>query len=176
MSAPRQPDSGASRRNRRVALMASGLVAGMLGLSYASVPLYRLFCQVTGYGGTTQRVNQYSDRVLDRKITVRFDSNVSGGLPWTFQPVARDFAFIVDRAVAPADIVRAAQGADKALITNVDVFDLYEGKGIEPGKKSLAISVTIQPIEKTLTDAEIEAIAGKIVEEVKKKTGASLRG
>ena len=72
--------------------------------------------------------------------------------------------------------MRAAQGADKTLITNVDVFDLYEGKGIEPGKKSLAISVTIQPVEKTLTDAEIEAIAGKIVEEVKKKTGASLRG
>lgn len=93
-----------------------------------------------------------------------------------FQPVARDFAFIVDRSVASADIVRAAQGADKALITNVDVFDLYEGKGIEPGKKSLAISVTIQPVEKTLTDAEIEAIANKIVDEVKKKTGASLRG
>jgi phenylalanyl-tRNA synthetase beta chain len=92
-----------------------------------------------------------------------------------FQPVARDFAFIVDRAIASADIVRAAQGADKNLITAVDVFDLYEGKGIEPGKKSLAISVTIQPVEKTLTDAEIEAIANKIVEEVKKKTGASLR-
>jgi phenylalanyl-tRNA synthetase beta chain len=92
-----------------------------------------------------------------------------------FQPVARDFAFIVDRNVAAADIVRAAQGADKNLVSAVDVFDLYEGKGIETGKKSLAISVTIQPVEKTLTDAEIEAIAAKIVAEVSKKTGATLR-
>jgi phenylalanyl-tRNA synthetase beta chain len=92
-----------------------------------------------------------------------------------FQPVARDFAFIVDRNVAAADVVRAAQGADKNLVSAVDVFDLYEGKGIEAGKKSLAISVTIQPVEKTLTDAEIEAIAGKIVAEVSKKTGATLR-
>jgi phenylalanyl-tRNA synthetase beta chain len=93
-----------------------------------------------------------------------------------FQPVERDFAFIVSRDVPAADIVRAAQGADKNLIAAVDVFDLYEGKGIEPGQKSLAISVTIQPVEKTLTDAEIEAIAGKVVEEVTKKTGATLRG
>jgi phenylalanyl-tRNA synthetase beta chain len=92
-----------------------------------------------------------------------------------FQPVERDFAFIVDRGVASADIVKAAQGADKNLIAAVDVFDLYEGKGIEPGKKSLAIAVTIQPVEKTLTDAEIEAIASKIVAEVTKKTGATLR-
>jgi phenylalanyl-tRNA synthetase beta chain len=92
-----------------------------------------------------------------------------------FQPVERDFAFIVSRDVPAADIVRAAQGADKNLVAAVDVFDLYEGKGIEPGKKSLAISVTIQPVEKTLTDAEIEAIAGKVVEEVTKKTGATLR-
>ncbi len=92
-----------------------------------------------------------------------------------FQPVARDFAFIVDRGVAAADIVRAALAADKNLITAVDVFDLYEGKGIEPGKKSLAIAVTIQPVEKTLTDAEIEAIAAKVVAEVTKKTGAVLR-
>ena len=92
-----------------------------------------------------------------------------------FQPVARDFAFIVDRNVAAVDIVRAAQSADKNLVSAVDVFDLYEGKGIEAGKKSLAISITIQPTEKTLTDAEIEAIAGKIVAEVSKKTGATLR-
>ena len=58
-------------------------------MAYAAVPLYAMFCQVTGYGGTTQRVEQYSDRVLDRKITVRFDANVAG-LPWDFKPVARD--------------------------------------------------------------------------------------
>jgi cytochrome c oxidase assembly protein subunit 11 len=61
----------------------------MVGMAYAAVPLYAMFCQVTGYGGTTQRVTQYSDRVLDRKITVRFDANVSG-LPWEFKPAARE--------------------------------------------------------------------------------------
>ena len=92
-----------------------------------------------------------------------------------FQPVERDFAFVVDNAVKAADIVRSAQNADKKLVSNVVVFDVYEGKGIEPGKKSVAIAVTIQPREKTMTDAEIEALAGKIVVEVTKRTGAVLR-
>jgi phenylalanyl-tRNA synthetase beta chain len=93
-----------------------------------------------------------------------------------FQPVERDFAFVVDANVKAADIVRTAQGVDKKLITNVSVFDVYEGKGIEPGKKSIAIAVTLQPREKTMTDAEIEALAGKIVAEVQKRTGGVLRG
>src|SRR5204862_6121975 len=92
-----------------------------------------------------------------------------------FQPVSRDFAFIVDRSVKAGDIVRAAQGADKKLITDVTVFDVYEGKGIDQGKKSIAIAVTIQPREKTLTDQEIDAIGAKIVAEVTKKTGGTLR-
>ena len=93
-----------------------------------------------------------------------------------FQPVSRDFAFTVDRVVKAGDIVRAAQGVDKKLITDVSVFDIYEGKGIDPDKKSVAIAVTIQPREKTLTDQEIDAVAAKIVAEVTKKTGGSLRG
>ena len=93
-----------------------------------------------------------------------------------FQPVSRDFAFIVDRAVKAGDIVRAAQGADRKLITDVRVFDVYEGKGIDDGNKSVAIAVTIQPREKTLTDQEIDAVAAKIVAEVTKKTGGTLRG
>ncbi len=93
-----------------------------------------------------------------------------------FQPVTRDFAFIVDRAVKATDIVRAAQGADKKLIAGVEVFDLYEGKGVDPEKKSVAIAVTIQPRDKTMTDEEIEALAAKIVAEVGKRTGGSLRG
>jgi phenylalanyl-tRNA synthetase beta chain len=92
-----------------------------------------------------------------------------------FQPVSRDFAFIVDRNVKAGDLVRAAQGVDKKLITAVTVFDLYEGKGIDPDKKSLAIAVTIQPREKTMTDQEIDAVAAKIVAEVTKKTGGTLR-
>ncbi|HVY58955.1 MAG TPA: phenylalanine--tRNA ligase subunit beta [Xanthobacteraceae bacterium] len=92
-----------------------------------------------------------------------------------FQPVERDFAFVVDRSVKAADIVRAAQSADRKLTTGVTVFDVYEGKGIDPGKKSVAISVTLQPRERTLTDEEIEAVATKIVAEVTKKTGGVLR-
>jgi phenylalanyl-tRNA synthetase beta chain len=93
-----------------------------------------------------------------------------------FQPVSRDFAFVVDRSVKAADIVRAAQGVDRKLITGVSVFDVYEGKGIDPGKKSVAIAVTLQPREKTMTDEEIDALAGKIVAEVGKRTGGVLRG
>jgi len=92
-----------------------------------------------------------------------------------FQPVTRDFAFVVDQKVLADAVVRAAESADKALITSVEVFDLYEGKGIEPGKKSIAIAVTLQPREKTMTDAEIDAVAAKIVAEVTKRTGATLR-
>jgi phenylalanyl-tRNA synthetase beta chain len=92
-----------------------------------------------------------------------------------FQPVERDFAFIVDQTVKAGDITRAAQGADRKLIAGVNVFDVYEGKGIDPGKKSVAIAVTIQPREKTMTDEEIDALAGKIVAEVSKKTGGTLR-
>jgi phenylalanyl-tRNA synthetase beta chain len=93
-----------------------------------------------------------------------------------FQPVSRDFAFIVERDVKAGDIVRAAQGADRKLITDVTVFDVYEGKGIDEAKKSIAIAVTIQPREKTLTDQEIEAVAARIVTEVTRKTGGTLRG
>jgi phenylalanyl-tRNA synthetase beta chain len=93
-----------------------------------------------------------------------------------FQPVSRDFAFIVARDVKAADIVRTAQGVDKKLIAGVTVFDVYEGKGIDPDKKSIAIAVTLQPREKTLTDQEIDAVAAKIVAEVTKKTGGTLRG
>ncbi|SFL40026.1 phenylalanyl-tRNA synthetase beta subunit [Bradyrhizobium sp. NFR13] len=92
-----------------------------------------------------------------------------------FQPVSRDFAFIVDRKVLSGDIVRAAAGVDKKLVTAVTVFDVYEGKGIDDDKKSVAIAVTIQPREKTLTDQEIDAVAAKIVVEVTKKTDGTLR-
>jgi phenylalanyl-tRNA synthetase beta chain len=91
------------------------------------------------------------------------------------QPVERDFAFVVERNVKAADIVRAAQSADRKLIAGISVFDVYEGAGIEPGKKSVAIAVTLQPRERTMTDAEIEALAAKIVAEVGKRTGGVLR-
>ena len=92
------------------------------------------------------------------------------------QPVRRDFAFLLDRDVAAGDVVRAALGADRALISDVGVFDVFTGQGVPEGRKSLAIEVTLQPREKTLTDAEIEAVAAKIVAAVTKATGGELRG
>ena len=73
-------------------------------------------------------------------------------------------------------MVRAASGADRSLISAVDVFDVFAGQGVPEGKKSLAIEVTLQPRDKTLTDAEIEAVAAKIVAAVNKATGGELRG
>ncbi|MBP6014567.1 MAG: phenylalanine--tRNA ligase subunit beta [Alphaproteobacteria bacterium] len=93
-----------------------------------------------------------------------------------FQAVERDFAFLVDAKVAAGDIVKAAATADRTLIESVTVFDVYEGQGIEPGKKSLAISVRLQPKDRTLTEPEIEAAAAKIKGAVAKATGATLRG
>ncbi|MEW6257856.1 MAG: phenylalanine--tRNA ligase subunit beta [Pseudomonadota bacterium] len=93
-----------------------------------------------------------------------------------FQPVRRDFAFVVDRGIAAADIVRAALGVDKKLVTGASIFDVYQGAGIAEDKKSVAVEVVLQPRERTLTDAEIDAVANRIIAEVSKKTGATLRG
>jgi phenylalanyl-tRNA synthetase beta chain len=93
-----------------------------------------------------------------------------------FMPLERDFAFVVDRGVKAADIVNAVNAAERALVTDVTVFDVYEGKGIPEGKKSVAVAVTLQPRERTLTEAEIGTIAARIVAEVAAKTGATLRG
>jgi len=92
------------------------------------------------------------------------------------QPVYRDFAFIVNEDVKADDIVRAATATDKNLITNVTIFDVYQGAGVEDGKKSVAINVTLQPNEKTLTDKDLETLSGKLVDNVSHKTGGTLRG
>ncbi|MBL8538291.1 MAG: phenylalanine--tRNA ligase subunit beta [Hyphomonadaceae bacterium] len=92
------------------------------------------------------------------------------------QPLTRDFAFVVDDGVAAADLVRAAFGADKALIADVSLFDVYRGERMAAGKKSLAIEVTLQPREKTLTDSDIEAVSARIVSAVMKATSGVLRG
>ncbi|MBO6717085.1 MAG: phenylalanine--tRNA ligase subunit beta [Rhizobiaceae bacterium] len=91
------------------------------------------------------------------------------------QAVKRDFAFVVDRDVQAQTLTRAAASADRKLITGVRVFDLFEGASLGEGKKSLAIEVAIQPVEKTLTDEDFEALAAKIVENVTKQTGGVLR-
>ncbi|GAB4185040.1 MAG: phenylalanine--tRNA ligase subunit beta [Thalassobaculales bacterium] len=95
--------------------------------------------------------------------------------PSPFLPLVRDFAFVVDRAVTAEQVLRAARGADRASVTKVELFDVYEGAGLPPGTRSIAIAATIQPAERTLTEAEIEAVAARIVAAVAKATGASLR-
>lgn len=82
-------------RNVRTGGILAGVVLGMVGMAYASVPLYEIFCRVTGYGGTTQVATAGADRVLDRSMTVRFDSNVNPELPWTFKPVQRSMTLKV---------------------------------------------------------------------------------
>ena len=92
----------------------------------------------------------------------------------SLMPLSRDFAFLADRSKAAGDLTRAAAGADKALIAGVSVFDIYEGKGVPEGQKSVALEVTIQPRDHTLTDAEIEALAGGVIAAVE-KAGGKLR-
>ena len=93
-----------------------------------------------------------------------------------FMPLQRDFAFVVDRSVLAGDVVKAALGGDRTVVTDAEVFDVYEGAGIAEGKKSVAISVILQPRDRTLTDAEIDGVAARIVAAVMQKTGATLRG
>ena len=85
------PQTTSSQRSNRVVVgTCLAFVGGMVGMAYAAVPLYDMFCRVTGYNGTTQRVEQASDVILDEKVKVTFDANTSGGLPWEFKPVQRD--------------------------------------------------------------------------------------
>ena len=92
------------------------------------------------------------------KGTARPSPNVSN-----FQAVERDFAFVGDEKLEAASIVKAVEAVEKQLIQSVNVFDIYAGKGMEPGRKSVALSVTVQAMDRTLTDAEIEAVCQKII-------------
>jgi phenylalanyl-tRNA synthetase beta chain len=92
-----------------------------------------------------------------------------------YQQVKRDFAFVVDRSVPAASLTRAAAAADRNLISGVTVFDVFEGAALGPDKKSIAIEVAIQPVEKTLTDEDFEALGRRIVDNVAKQTGGVLR-
>lgn len=93
----------------------------------------------------------------------------------SLMPLSRDFAFVVDQGLAAGDLVRAVQGADKHLISQARIFDVYQGPGVPDGKKSLALEVTIQPRDATLTEAEIDALSSRIVA-AGEKLGATLRG
>lgn len=109
-------DSQAKTRTDKkglVALALAGVVAGMVGLSFAAVPLYQMFCQVTGYGGTTQRADAAPDRILDRTVTVRFDANVDPNLPWTFVPEQRSMQVRIGESSLA--FFKATNNSDKAV-------------------------------------------------------------
>jgi cytochrome c oxidase assembly protein subunit 11 len=108
-------------RHAIVGLSLAGLVAAMVGLSFASVPLYRLFCQATGYGGATQRAERASSEVLDRTIRVRFDGNVAPGLPWSFAPVQQTMDVKIGETTLA--FFRATNRADTA-VTGSAVFNV----------------------------------------------------
>lgn len=91
-------------------------------------------------------------------------------------PLTRDFAFVVDDGVRAADVLRAAREADKTLITDAQIFDVFTGGNLGAGKKSLAVQITLQPTAQTLTDAEIEAVAQRVIANVQGACGAVLRG
>jgi phenylalanyl-tRNA synthetase beta chain len=93
-----------------------------------------------------------------------------------FQPIERDFAFVVDQGVSAETLLRAARGIDRELVAEIRLFDVYQGTGLPEGKKSLAITVVLQPQERTLTDAEIEDFSKRLIAQVEKATGGKLRG
>jgi cytochrome c oxidase assembly protein subunit 11 len=102
------------RSNRRVALALGGLVAGMVGVSYAAVPLYEIFCAVTGFGGTTRQAEAAPETPVERQMTVRFDSNVAAGLWWNFEPAIRKTE--VQVGVENLAFYRATNDGDKPIV------------------------------------------------------------
>jgi cytochrome c oxidase assembly protein subunit 11 len=147
MSGARKMDLGKNnlgRRNRFTAFAAAGVVAGMVGLSYAAVPLYELFCQVTGFGGTTQRADAAPQQVLDRDVTVRLDADVGHGLSWKFQPLQRDVTLKVgEEALA---FYRATNLSDKAVV-GMATFNVTPDKAGQYFNKIACFCFTEQRLE-----------------------------
>jgi len=149
-----------ARRNQTVAIVVGAVVAGMVGLSYAAVPLYQLFCQVTGYAGTTQVAKTSSDiPVLERRITVTFDANVAPDLAWTFKPVQKNLTVQVGKETlafyeARNDTAEVITGTATFNVTpykigqyfaKVDCFCFTE-QTLQPGQVvSMPVSFFIDP-------------------------------
>ncbi|MEM6665407.1 MAG: cytochrome c oxidase assembly protein, partial [Pseudomonadota bacterium] len=114
-----------SSSNSRVAFYCVGLVGFMIGAAYAAVPLYDLFCRVTGYGGTTQVADAPSGEIADREITIRFDANVAGGLGWDFRPEVRTVTLKMGE-VARMDYIAANLGIDTSVGTST--FNVTPGQ------------------------------------------------
>lgn len=161
------------KRNRKVGLMAGGLALAMLGLGWASVPLYRMFCQVTGFGGTTQRISEQQASAVSvsaRTISVRFDGNVDKGMPWRFGP--EQITQTVRLGARTMAVYSAKNTSDKAVVgrasfnvspdeagkyfTKIECFCFTEQK-LEPGQ-DIRMPVTYYVDPDILKDPEAKAI------------------
>jgi cytochrome c oxidase assembly protein subunit 11 len=147
------------RRTRLTAVLLTGVIAGMLGLTAAAVPLYRLFCQVTGYGGTTQRAERAPDQISDQTIKVRFNAEVAQGIPWSFKPEQREIeirigeqqlAFYAARNNGSRPIVGTATfnvtpNKAGAYFSKIDCFCFTE-QVLQPGESAdLPVSFFVDP-------------------------------
>lgn len=122
-----QRNNGQLRRFRVTAFSCFAFVCGMLGAAYASVPLYELFCKVTGYGGTTQRSEMASARILDQMVKVRFDSNAVPSVPWTFQPNEREVTLRLGETRQMSYRVRNASDHEVTARATFNVTPLLAG-------------------------------------------------
>ena len=155
------PTDQSGKSNLRVAAFAACFALGMLGMAYAAVPLYQMFCQVTGFAGTTQRAERApsADQVLDRTMTVRFDANVTSGLGWEFKPVQRTITLKLGenklafyRATNPSDepvtgtaTFNVAPEAAGAYFNKIDCFCFTE-QTLKPGESvEMPVSFFIDP-------------------------------
>jgi cytochrome c oxidase assembly protein subunit 11 len=155
----RTPSTPDSTKNRKVALVSAAVVVGMVGLAYASVPLYRLFCQVTGFGGTTQRAEAAPTKTVDRRMTILFDANTAGSLPWTFEPVQRsldvkvgeeNFAYYratnnSDHAITGSAVFNVTPDTTGAYFNKIECFCFTE-QTLKPGQTvEMPVSFFIDP-------------------------------
>ncbi len=162
-----------STRNTRVAVLCAAFAVGMVGLAYASVPLYRLFCQMTGFAGTTQRAERPSAVVLDRRVTVRFDANVGPGLSWDFLPVQPTMTVKIgenglafykvtnrsDKPIVGTATFNVTPDQAGGFFNKVECFCFTEQR-LEPGESAeLPVSFFIDPaIEKDVDGSQINDI------------------
>ena len=164
---------GDGKRNQRTAVMLFGLVAGMTGLSFAAVPAYRLFCQVTGFGGTTQVAESAPAEVSERRITVRFNADIHPGLPWAFQPEQRavevrvgesHLAFykarnLAERPVSGVSTFNVTPQKAGPYFNKVQCF-CFEDQTLQPGEEiEMGVSFFVDPaIEQDPNLADVKTI------------------
>ena len=156
-----------ANRDNSVAAVCVALVLAMGAMAYAAVPLYKLFCQATGQGGTPRKADQASTSVLDRMITVRFDANVTPGMPWTFEPVQRQVELKIgenvlaffkatntsDRAIKGTAAFNVSPDAAGAFFNKIECF-CFKEQTLQPGETvEMPVSFFVDPALATDRDA-----------------------